>query len=306
MRCCKIGCSMLSGLLICCCLQGQFYFYANNKSEPELSWELGGSTGIMNCLTDIGGKSGSGKKFIKDINWNKTRFCGSILVSAAWESKYAIRLEATFGQVTGSDDVLKNATGVARSRYYRNLQFKSTITELALISELHILPALFKNSGSLLLSPYLAAGIGFFNYTPQAKLYNVWIDLRSLHTEGEGFAEYAGRHMYKTISWCVPVGAGVKYDPSGLITLRFEILYRFTGTDYLDDVSNTYIDPALFSKYLTPTAAALAVKLYDRSAELSGGSKNSNNAIRGNPANKDAFFSLLLKISIALGRVQRK
>jgi len=305
MRYCKIGC-MMASLFICRALQGQFYFYSNNKTEPELSWELGGSIGIMNCLTDIGGKSGVGEKFIKDINWNKTRFCGSILVSASWQSKYAIRLEVTPGQVTGSDDVLKTTTGIARSRYYRNLHFKTNLIELALLGELHMLPLLFKNSESVLLSPYIIAGIGFFNYNPQAKLHGVWIDLRSLHTEGEGFKEYNGRNTYKTLSWCIPAGAGVKYDASGLINLRFEMLYRFTSTDYLDDVSNTYIDPSLFRKYLTPTAAALAAKLYDRSAELPGGSANSNNAIRGNPSNKDAFFSFLFKISIALGRVERK
>jgi len=157
-----------------------------------------------------------------------------------------------------------------------------------------------------LLSPYLAAGIGFFNYNPQARLNNVWIDLRPLHTEGQGFKEYPDRNEYKSFSWCIPVGAGIKYDASRQVNCRLELLYRFTGTDYLDDVSKKYINPALFSNYLLATQATIAQQLADRSTELAGGTQNVNGAIRGNPSNKDAYFSLCFSISIALGRIQRK
>jgi len=127
-----------------------------------------------------------------------------------------------------------------------------------------------------------------------------------LHTEGQGFKEYPQRSDYSTLSWCIPAGAGVKYDASGLLNCRFEMVYRFTGTDYLDDVSRQYIDASLFGKYLSPANAITATALADRSGELAGGTKNNNNAIRGNPANKDAWFSCMFTISIALGRIQRK
>ena len=304
MKCAYYGCLVI-GQLICCTLQSQFYFSSNGKTEPELLWEIGGAAGVMNCLTDIGGNSGAGKKFIKDINWNQTQLCGSLFISAAWQSLYAIRLQVTLGQITGSDEVLKTSNNVARNRYLRNLNFRTNIIELAVMSEWHLLTIINKNREPPLLSPYLAAGIGFFNYNPQARLNNIWIDLRPLHTEGQGFKEY-GRAAYTSVSWCIPAGVGIKYDPSGLINLRLELLYRFTGTDYIDDVSNRYIDPSLFKKYLSPTESSLAAKLADRSAELTGGISNNSNAIRGNPSNKDAFFSGMLTISIALGRVQRK
>jgi len=305
MRYCCYGCLVMIQL-VCCQLHGQSYFSTNNNPEPEILWELGFSAGAINCLTDIGGKSGTGKKFIKDINWNKTQFCGGLFASATWQSGIALRLEATFGQVTGSDDVLKNTTGIAKARYLRNLHFRTAVLEGAVISEWQLLTLLDKSRDPPLLSPYLAAGIGIFSYNPQAFVNNVWVDLRPLHTEGEGFAEYPDRKVYKSTSWCVPAGAGIRYDASGLINLRLEILYRFTGTDYLDDVSTRYADPSLFRKYLSATTATLATQLADRSKELAGNSINNINDIRGNPNNKDAYFSLSLKISIALGRDGRK
>ncbi len=299
------GCMAIS-LLMCYTLQSQYYFSKNYEQEPELLWEAGASAGAMNCLTDIGGSNGTGKKFIKDINLNQTQLCGGLFVSATWHNLFAIRLEAGMGNITGNDNVLKNYTGPARNRYFRNLQFRTTIKEFTIAAELYPLALANKNYEATLLSPYIIAGAGFLKYNPQAWINNIWVDLRPLHTEGEGFKEYPDRKEYTSISWCLPVGAGIKYDAAGIVNLRVEILYRFTGTDYLDDVSKTYVDPSLFSSYLSATQARLATQLADRSAEIAGGSKNNTNDIRGNSKNKDAYFSIALKISIALGRMARK
>jgi hypothetical protein len=305
MKCTYYGCLVMAQLMFHS-VQCQFYFFSGNKTEPELLWELGASAGAMNCLTEIGGANGKGKKFIKDINWNQTQLGGSLFVSATWHYFFAIRLEAAMGRVAGSDEVLKNSSGIARNRYLRNLQFRTNITEGAASGEFYPLLIANKNSEISFLSPYIIAGIGLFHYNPQAWLNDTWIDLRPLHTEGEGFKEYPDRHPYKPITWCIPIGAGVKYDAAGLINLRFEIVYRLTGTDYLDDASTMYIDPSLFSKYLSPTQSMLAAKLADSSAEITAGNKNNVNDIRGNPANRDAYFSFMFKMSLVLGRMQRK
>jgi hypothetical protein len=292
---------------MCSVAYGQYYFSANNKQEPELLWEMGGSFGAMNCLTDLGGAKGIGKKFIKDINWSKTQFCGGLFVSFAWHSLIAVRLEGILGQVTGSDDVLKEVTGIARQRYLRNLNFKSIISEISLLTEFHPLFLKMHDDGQApLFSPYLAAGFGIFHYNPQTRFNNIWVDLRPLHTEGQGFKEYPDRSVYKPVTWCIPIGAGVKYDAAGLINFRFEILYRITGTDYLDDVSYNYINPDLFKSYLNTSQAVMAVQLADRRAAVNPGNSNKEGDIRGNPKDKDAYFSFNLKISLVLNRSNRK
>ncbi len=305
MKCIRYACLAIAQL-ICYALQSQYYFSANNRPEPDLMWEAGLSAGVMNCLTDIGGGNGLGKKFIKDINWNQTQPCGGVMVSATWQSLYAIRLQVTIGSIKGDDKVLQYSTDVARNRYLRNLHFRNTMVEVALGSELHLLPLLDNTRDLPLFSPYITAGIGLFHFNPQALLNNQWVALQPLHTEGQGFMEYPRRNNYSTFSWCVPAGVGIKYDASRLANCRFEMAYRFTGTDYLDDVSQQYIDPLLFSKYLSAANAVTAAALADRSAELNGGTKNEANAIRGNPANKDAYFSAMFTISIAVGRLRAK
>jgi hypothetical protein len=52
-------------------LSAQYYFYDNNYYETPILFELGASVGVMNCLTDLGGGKGVGKKFVKDVNMSK-------------------------------------------------------------------------------------------------------------------------------------------------------------------------------------------------------------------------------------------
>jgi Domain of unknown function (DUF6089) len=301
-------CILLLVSFICLRLNGQYYFSGNNNNEePELLWELGTSIGAMNCLTDLGGAKGIGKKFIKDINWGKTQFCGGLFVSATWHSLIAVRMEGIYGQVTASDDVLKNVYDIARERYLRNLHFKSAIAEIALTTEFH---PLFLNTAedaqAPLFSPYLTAGFGIFHYNPQTMFNNNWVDLRPLHTEGQGFREYPDRPVYKSTSWCVPMGVGIKYDKAGMVNYRFEIVYRMTGTDYLDDVSTNYINPELFTHYLPAQQAAMAMQLTDRSKNVTGINRTKEGSKRGNPNDKDAYFTFSIKLSMALNRGKRK
>jgi len=99
---------------------------------------------------------------------------------------------------------------------------------------------------------------------------------------------------------------GILYDIGKLIRFRLEAAYRLTTTDYLDDVSQSYINPAIFSRHLPPEQAELAATLADRSKELSTGIAHQPGDKRGDPSNNDAWFSCLLSISLALGRQLRK
>lgn len=274
-------------------------YYSNNRYyEPAVLYEAGISAGGINCLTDIGGHKGTGKKFIKDINWNNMRYGIGLFVHASWQQALSVRLQGTWAQVTASDDDLKGIDGPAQYRYRRHLSFRTSITELAGLVEFHpLLLGTYPDNDYPLCSPYAITGIGCFYYNPQARYHHGWIDLRPLHTEGQGFT--TDRKPYKNFSWCLPIGGGIKYDPGGLLLLRIEVVYRFTGTDYLDDVSLNYIDPALFFTYLPATRAAVAAQLADRRASGSPGEQ------RGNSHNRDAYFDCSLKLALALNRRQR-
>ena len=295
-------CLLCLGLGLICHLRmnGQYYFYDANHLEPRWRWEAGVSVGLMNCLTDLGGQKGNGKKFIKDVNWGASHVCSDFFVQVMHQDIIGFRMECGWGSVTACDSILKNDQSVAALRYQRNLHFQSTIAECKFLVEWH--PLTMTQAEVPLLSPYLMIGLGCFHFEPKAYLENTWISLKPMHTEGQGFTEYPGRNEYRLTEIEFPCGIGLKYEFSRWAMIRIEFLYRLLTTDYLDDVSTSYIDPSLFYKYMSPRDAITAASLADRTGEIDSFHQTAPGAIRGNPHNNDAFFSFNLKLSVVLNR----
>lgn len=285
-------------------LHAQQYFDDNNP----ITFEAGISIGPMNSLTDIGGRIGKGQRGPKDLNIKSTTLYGSIYLSAIYKDILGFRLEGTIGSVKSHDSLLVNAKNNGSiGRYNRNLSFRSPIDEISLTTELHVLD-LFRSSDpdafSPSFSPYLIGGIGYFHFNPEALLNSSWVNLRPLHTEGEGFSEYPKSKEYKLDQINIPVGIGLKYDLSSRFNLRLEYIDRILFTDYLDDVHGTYVDPSIFSKYLSGAALTDALILNNR--VRSDAVPNLTTARpfgrRGNPKNNDSYFTINLKIGFVFGR----
>lgn len=288
-------------------LKAQYYFYNDRYYENDVLIELGASIGIMNCFTDLGGKKGIGKNFIKDLNWKNTKPSAGIYVMGMYQYKIGVRLEATFGSIAAYDSILKPVAPSTHGRYERNLSFKSTISDIQLSFEIHPLFIFgnYINKEPPRYSPYLVAGIGYFSFNPQTSLNGNWYYLAPLHTEGEGFSEYPDRKPYKLSQFNIPVGAGVKYEINSVLNASLELVHRVLFTDYLDDVSTSYIDPDFFSNHLSGNRAAIARRLYDRQGELNSNHVPIVGGQRGDPGDKDAFFSIQLKMGLVLGRKKR-
>ncbi len=264
----------------------------------KITYEIGASLGVMNCLTDLGGGKGPGKNFIKDVDPGNSEPEGSMYFSAVYRNALVLRTEATWGIVKASDGLLKSIKDNSGGRYQRNLSFRSSIFEVSLVGEIH--PRYFKqyrsNEQLPRISPYLLGGIGYFAFNPQAKYDGAWVDLRPLSTEGQGFAEYPNRKAYKLQQVNFPVGAGFRYKVSTLINLNMECVYRILNTDYLDDVSSTYINKNLYASYFSGEQLTRALALQDRQTEISGGQPANPNDMRGNASKNDAYFSFNFKI----------
>ena len=284
----------------------QYYFYNDSYYDNDVTYELGASAGAMNCLTDIGGKQGIGKRFIKDLNYGKTNPCFGAYFVATYKNALAARLEASFGKVSGDDALLANVPedDMARRRFNRNLNFQSNINEYSLTVEAHpfflFINWTDRDDAPPRYSPYFMGGIGYFSFNPQIRDGNKLIDLQPLSTEGQGLKEYPDKKPYKLKQINFPFGAGVKYELSPLVNLRGEFVYRLLTTDYLDDCSTDYIDPAAYAANgFSGTKLANAIKYNNR--VINGQPAFPGNK-RGSPTQKDSYFSFNIKVGIALGR----
>ncbi|HEX8332070.1 MAG TPA: DUF6089 family protein [Segetibacter sp.] len=270
----------------------QYYYYNNKFYDSDVIWEFGGSFGGMYSLTDVGKKQYNA--FLPGrLDYKTTKANGGIYAGVLYQNLIGARIEITYGSVSGAD-----STG-SPDRKVRNLSYRSDIREVAFIGEVH--PLTLTNWEHLpAISPYLVGGIGWFSFNPQANYKGRWVNLQPLNTAGQGFEEYPESKPYRLAAICLPFGVGFKYDLSPLFAARFEIIERYTFTDYLDDASAPYIDPEVFYTYFAPEKAALAEALANRS------NRSLKGIVRGGMQTKDKYLTINLKLAMMLGREKIK
>lgn len=166
-----------------------------------------------------------------------------------------VRLSAHYAQLGYSDTYSKN-----EYQKSRNLSFNTNIWEIALQGDFNFFKFI-PNDPNYSFTPYVTLGVGVFTYDPYAFTNGEKEFLRPLGTEGQ-LIGYDGRKPYNTLALCIPLGVGIKYNISEKINLSFEVAHRFTGTDYLDDVSTTFVGSDKF------TPLSTAALLQDRSVEI--------------------------------------
>ena len=196
--------------------KAQYYFYNDKYVDNAITYEVGELTGPINSLTDIGGRPGKGEGGTKDFNIHNTYFCGGIYFGALYKHFLGLRIQGTNGMVGANDSSLVGSKSPGSiGRYNRNLSFRSPITEVSLLLDFYPV-AFFKNFNTdfspSLFSPYILGGVGYFHFNPQANLNGQWIDLRPLHTEGEGFAEYPNVKEYNLNQVNLSYGFRLAYE----------------------------------------------------------------------------------------------
>jgi hypothetical protein len=187
-----------------------------------------------------------------------------------------------WGRITGDDAKAASATEADnRPRNIRNLSFRNDIKELSGT----VIVDLFQNRANYVrrpdFVPYGFVGIGVIHHNPKAywdggsngglDLAKGWYELQPLGTEGQNLSDANGRDYpepYKKIQVVIPAGIGIRYKLDRNWDLSFEIGWRKTFTDYLDDVSSNYVlsDADLPSA----KAAEMANRSFDRSVHAPG------------------------------------
>ncbi len=239
---------------------------------------------------------GSGHYF-GDLNTrarlNRPKFAATTFFRKNFGNYIALRAGASFAQL-GYSDIYneKNPT-----MQVRNLSFNSNVWEIALQGDFNFFRFMPGEPGYNF-TPYVSFGVGVFNYDPFAMLNGEKHFLRPLNTEGQGNSLYPDRKPYKSMSFSIPFGAGVKYSLNERLNIGFEIIHRVTGTDYIDDISKTYVDPSIFPP-LPDGSPSPAFLLQDRSYEL-GEPIGTDGRQRGVSKQKDQFVTTIFYISFNL------
>ncbi|MFB9861783.1 hypothetical protein EFA69_12060 [Rufibacter immobilis] len=236
---------------------------AQRFSRRNLYNSVGISLNAMNYFGDV-----TPEADFTSLRLNSTRPSVSVHFTRKFTPRIYGRAAFSWGRITGDDSKSADFSEPENEgRYKRNLSFRNDIKELNLVGIID----LFENRRSYLrrpdFTPYAFAGVAVFHHNPKAyydgrdnRLPAGWYELQPLGTEGQYASNNQGYpEPYKKVQFAIPFGLGVKYKLARSWDLGFEITWRKTFTDYLDDVSTVYANKADLSE----TAAILS----DRSAE---------------------------------------
>lgn len=224
---------------------------------------------------------------------NRPKIAAGVFFRKNFSNYIALRVGANFAQV-GYSDVYNDHNEFMQRR---NLSFNSNIWELAVQGDFNFY-RFMPGEDEFRFTPYITFGAGIFNYDPYAFLNDEKYFLRPLGTEGQGDTSYPDRKQYSTMALAVPFGVGFKYSINERMNIGFEIVHRFTNTDYLDDVSKTYADPAIFPANPDGSASP-AYYLQDRSYET-GPRIGGKGVQRGNSKQRDQYTTAVFTLSFNL------
>lgn len=261
-------------------------------------FEISLTGGANSFFGDIGGTRGEGAAFVKDFTTRTTTMLGGGSLMYHPTFWCGIKAGVNVTSVNAADSLIRNEGGQERWRYYRNASFRSSIMEAYLGLELYPLMMFEKDVELHILEPFIGIGAGVFKFNPTAELNGRQIELQPLGLEGQGSNEYQERQPYKLTQFYIPYSIGAKLYFNNKLSLSGGIQFRKTFTDYIDDISTTYVDPIIFDSYLTSENADLARQLYSRSIRPE---KVKPGGEKANALDNDSYTTIFLSLNIRIG-----
>lgn len=267
---------------------------------------IGFSVIALNYYGDI---SPLPKRVSTDISFTRPAFALSFV--HRFGPRYTLIGQFMWGTLSASDKSA-STTGESGYRNTRNLSFRNRIKELSVTAYFD----LFKNESTYISrvkwTPYVYLGIAGFLHNPQAKAPDKdlmgnplkqggqWVNLQPLGTEGQRSNLAAtdvnhGIKPYSLAQVAIPFGVGARFRINEVMDLWGDIGFRYTFTDYLDDVSGNYVD---LNKLNSPLAQAMSY----RTNELGTGGTTPPATVAGNPSGVYTYTSgSLTGLNVAAG-----
>ncbi len=202
--------------------------------------------------------------------------------------KISARAEFSYFTIGDSDSNAPDSTFERQ----RNLSFESRNFEanLQVLFYLHNYSKSFGRRKTW--EPYLTLGIGVTRFNPTAILNDEKISLRDIQTENVSYGNFA---------LVVPAGIGVKARLTKYLNVIFEAGYRYTFTDYLDDVSTVFpqFQDNTIQQMLSNRKGEIGVVNREAFDQLIPGGN------RGNPDTNDSYLLINLKLEFYIPLLTR-
>lgn len=198
-------------------------------AKAQWIWDFGVTVGASNYLGDIGGKEKTRRDFVSDIKLAKTRWNTGGFARYKWRPKTSLKLAVDYIRLEGDDKLSTNP-----GRRFRNFNFRNDIVDVGFTAEYFFyenndLGNTYRYRNGF--RAYLFGGLGVFYSNPKTLYNGTWVALQPYANEG---------YKYRKMVANIPMGVGFYFTFNKKHRIGYEINYRKTFTDYIDDISGQY------------------------------------------------------------------
>lgn len=279
--------------------------------------------GAAGFMGELGGADKIGTNDYRDFNFRAVRPSTKLGYRYFLTYSTAVTGNLAFGYVSGDDQHTQEPF-----RNNRNIAFRSPVFEASVQGEWFFytdgkIGARYRDQTRTIgwvgyrLRGYLFGGIGGFYFNPQGYFDKAhyltldhatigednlprdgWYNLRPLRTEGQGFSQFPTRRKYVPFNVAIPFGIGAVLSLSREWSIGMEYGFRKIFTDYLDDTSTTYVDPAVYGANWgeNPTQVALGEYFSNPTNYGMGKAPTQPGQQRGDPFDEDSYMFLFLTV----------
>lgn len=263
--------------------------HVDAQRKMRYAFDYGFGLGAANYLGEMGGKYQSRRDFIADMKLSKTRWAVGGFARYKFNNYIAAHASLTYLRIEGDDKLSTN-----RGRRGRNLSFRNDMLELAARADVYLYGV--NDVGGtgryrLDFKTYAFAGLAGVMHGPKTTYNGEWVKLRPLMTEGVKYSKF---------TFAVPVGLGLYFTHKRKHRYGFEAGWRVSFTDYLDDVSNLYVDHSGSGNQMLIDLANRRNELDPTDESVAGAQNYVPGSKRGDPSHNDTYFYAMFTYSYVL------
>ncbi|MDX9749663.1 MAG: DUF6089 family protein [Flavobacteriales bacterium] len=260
------------------------------NTEAQYLWDVGAHVGAANYLGEMGGKEQTRRDFVWDMKLGQTRWAIGGFARRKMSRLISVNAGLMYMRLQGADANSTNPARVARNLNFRNDMFELYLRPEVTIYQDNDLGGRGRYRSDFRLFAY--AGVAAFYSNPKGRINNegAFHNLRPMNTE---LVDYGA------INFAIPAGLGFHITKKRRHRFGWDFGWRTTFTDYIDDVSTVYADPAML-----PDGSAPFANQTSHAVALDPSLPHPNNyttgAKRGDPTHNDSYLTMTLTYSYVL------
>ncbi len=275
-------------------LAGMLVAFAG-ETRAQYDWDVGGHLGGANYLGEFGGKEKTRQDFIWDMKLGQTRWAIGGFARRKINRSFSVNAGLMYFRIQGADALSTNVERVGRNLNFRNDMFELYLRPEFTLFQDNDLGGRGRYRTDFRLFAYVGGALYLSNPKGQINRTGEFYNLREQNTE---------LASYSNLGFAIPAGLGFHFTFKRRHRVGWDFGWRTTFTDYLDDASTVYADPALLPGGANSTAAALAnqTNFLDRvgNPDIPLPQNYDAGAKRGDPTHNDSYLTMTFTYSYVL------